>query len=286
MIFIQIGRYTPLERWLVKSRNLSDRLTRLQNGAAELTPEAKEVIDGNTIWTDLKADLELLSFGKCWYSEAMEKVSYYHVDHFRPKKQCIDSNGSATCGYWWLAYDWKNYRISGSVINTAKRDKFAVFRNRAQDPTASIEDELIYLLDPVDRNDVALLTFNNNGEAMPLNPDETAWNHKRAKYTIEVLDLNNSKLRRARKIKWKEISQTIDTIKACEKQYNDQPSIRLETQLQELKERTRELISPASELSCTYRACLRASREDWAIDILETQFNIEQLRQEYRESMR
>jgi len=229
--------------------------------------------------------LELLSFGKCWYSEAREKVSHYHVDHFRPKKQCIDSNGSIKCGYWWLTYDWKNYRISGSVINTAKRDKFAVYRNRAENPNTPIEDELIYLLDPLNRDDVALLTFNNNGEAMPLNPDEDAWDHKRAKYTIDVLDLNNSKLRRARKIKWKEISQAIETINACQRQYNEQPSVRLQTQLQELKKHTREMISPTSELSCSYRACLRASREDWAIDILQTHFNIEQLQQAYRENM-
>lgn len=120
---------------------------------------------------------------------------------------------------------------------------------------------------------------------MPLNPDEAAWDHKRAKYTIDVLDLNNKKLSRARKIKWKKISETIDAINACQRQYNEHPSVRLQTQLQELKERTRELISPTSELSCIYRACLRASREDWAIDILQTHFNIEQLQQEYRESM-
>ncbi len=285
MIFIYIGTYTPQERWLERSRALSERLAQLQTGAVELTPEAKALIDGNGIWAELKADLEILSFGKCWYSEAREKVSYYHVDHFRPKKQCMEANGSITCGYWWLAYDWKNYRVSGSVINTAKRDKFAVYRNRAKVPDAPIEDELIYLLDPLNRDDVCLLTFNNNGEAMPLNPDEAAWDYKRAKYTIEVLDLNNAKLRRARKIKWKEISQMIDAIKACQNQNNEHPSVKLQTQLQEFKERTRELISPTSELSSTYRACLRASREEWAIDILQTHFNIEQLQQEYRESM-
>jgi uncharacterized protein (TIGR02646 family) len=285
MIFIHIGTYTPLERWLERSRNLSERLARLQNGAAELTPEAKELIDGNGIWTELKAELEILSFGKCWYSEAREKVSHYHVDHFRPKKQCVEANGSITCGYWWLAYDWRNYRVSGSVINTSKHDKFDVLRNRAEGPDTPLEDELIYLLDPLKRDDVCLLTFNNNGEAMPLNPDEETWDYKRAKYTIDVLDLNNAKLRRARKIRWKKISETIDAINAHSKQNNKQPSINLQTKINELKDQARELISPMSELSSTYRACLKASREDWAIDILQTHFNIERLQQEYRESM-
>lgn len=285
MIFIHIDTYTPLDRWLKKSKTLSDQIVQLQNGATELTPGAKDIIDKREIWKELKEDLEVLSLGKCWYSEAREKVSHYHVDHFRPKKQCMEANGSITCGYWWLAYDWKNYRVSGSVINTAKRDKFAVYRNRAEGPDTPIEDELIYLLDPLNRDDVCLLTVSNNGEAMPLNPDEETWDYRRAKYTIDVLDLNNAKLRRARKIKWKQISQTIDAINARNKQNNKQPSTNLQTKINELKDQTRELISPMSELSSTYRACLRASREDWAINILQTQFNIEQLQQAYRETM-
>ncbi|MBW2120155.1 MAG: hypothetical protein JRH09_19850, partial [Deltaproteobacteria bacterium] len=64
------------------------------------------------------------------------------------------------------------------------------------------------------------------------------------------------------------------------------PSVRLQAELDQLKEQTRELISPMSELSSTYRACLRASREEWAIAVLETHFDIERLQQEYRESLR
>ena len=56
------------------------------------------------------------------------------------------------------------------MINTAKGNEFAVYRNKAEGPNAPIEDELIYLLDPLNRDDVSLLTFNDNGEAMPLNP--------------------------------------------------------------------------------------------------------------------
>jgi hypothetical protein len=57
---------SPLERWREKSKTLSKRLACLQNGAAELTQDAKTLIDCNAIWTELKAELELLSFGKCW----------------------------------------------------------------------------------------------------------------------------------------------------------------------------------------------------------------------------
>jgi len=285
MIFIHIGTYAPPAEWLERSRSLSERIARLQNGADELTDEARDILDGNPIWRELKEDLEYLSFGKCWYSEAREKVSYYHVDHFRPKKRSIDSDGSNNIGYWWLAYEWRNYRISGSVINTAKRDKFAVYRNRASNPIMPLEDELIYLLDPVNQDDVALLTFNENGEAMPLNPSEDEWEHKRAKYTIETLNLNDPKLVRARKIKWQDIVKTIRAIQELQRRNNENPSVHTQTKLSELKDQIRELISPVSELSSTYRACLRASREEWAISILQEPFDIERLQQEYRESL-
>ena len=285
MIYIHIGAYTPPAEWLEKAQELSKRLAQLQNGAAELTEDAKDILDTNTIWTEIKEDLEYLSFGKCWYSEAREKVSYYHVDHFRPKKRSIDSNGSKNNGYWWLAYEWKNYRISGSVINTSKRDHFAVLRNRAENPDMPIDDELIYLLDPTKQDDAFLLTFNENGEAMPLDPNEDAWDYKRAKYTIEVLNLNSPKLVRARKFKWKKLSQIINTINNMKAQYNSTPSVRLQVELDRLKEQTRKLISPNSELSSTYRACLRASREEWAIDVLQTHFDIVRLQQEYKESL-
>jgi len=285
MIFIHIGTYTPPERWLEKARNLTDRLYELQNGATELTNDAKALMDSNTIWTELKADLEILSFGKCWYSEASEKVSYYHVDHFRPKKRCINSNGSESIGYWWLTYDWKNYRISGSIINATKRDHFAVLRSRAENPATPINDELIYLLDPTKKDDVFLLTFNENGEAMPLNPNEDAWDHKRADYTIKVLNLNAPKLVRARKLRWQRLSHIINKIISKEEEYNYTPSVKLQTELDQLKANIRELISPMSELSSTYRACLRASGEKWAIAVLQTHYDIERLQQEYRESL-
>jgi len=179
----------------------------------------------------------------------------------------------------------ENYRISGSVINTAKSDHFAVLRNRAENPDTPIEDELIYLLDPINQDDVSLLTFNENGEAMPLNPNEEDWEHQRAKYTIETLDLNNSKLLRARKIIWQDIVKAIKSIEELQQENNRNPSASLQARLSELKAQTRQLISPITELSGTYRACLRASREDWAISILQEPFDIERLQQEYRESL-
>lgn len=60
----------------------------------------------SAMWRTLKPVLEAISDGKCWYREARDKVSYWEVDHYRPKKL-----------YPWLAFDWTNFRLSGAKPN-------------------------------------------------------------------------------------------------------------------------------------------------------------------------
>jgi hypothetical protein len=84
--------------------------------------ERKESIEAHAqIWRDLAEWLKGQSYGKCWYSEARETFSYWHVDHFRPKKKVKDLNGNEAQGYWWLAFDWHNYRLAGSRIGVGPR---------------------------------------------------------------------------------------------------------------------------------------------------------------------
>ena len=67
----------------------------------------------SVIWREFKPALERLSDGKCWYSEARDKVSYWEVDHYRPKKI-----------YPWLAFDWSNFCLCGGKPNRHKTDQF------------------------------------------------------------------------------------------------------------------------------------------------------------------
>lgn len=75
---------TRLKRWMVKAESLTQKLI------SETNPEKrKEIIESNSaVWRNkaLKKYLMNLSHGKCWYSEAREVYSHYHVDHFRPIK--------------------------------------------------------------------------------------------------------------------------------------------------------------------------------------------------------
>ena len=71
------------------------------------------IANRSAIWRQLRPILEGISNEKCWYSEARDKVSYWEVDHYRPKKL-----------YPWLAFDWKNFRLCGAKPNRKKTDEF------------------------------------------------------------------------------------------------------------------------------------------------------------------
>ncbi len=61
-----------------------------------------------------------LSGGKCWFSEVRELYSHYDVEHFRPKKEAKGLDGADRDGYWWLAFDYMNFRVCGYVGNRKK----------------------------------------------------------------------------------------------------------------------------------------------------------------------
>ena len=120
MRFINIENFSPDVEWLIKSNELTSALKK-----ATTIEEKNRIIDANeSKWGELKDSLLELSFNKCWYSEAKETYSHYHVDHFRPKKAARGIDKKDNGGYWWLAFDWTNYRVCGGVGNIIKRDKF------------------------------------------------------------------------------------------------------------------------------------------------------------------
>jgi uncharacterized protein (TIGR02646 family) len=149
------------------------------------------------IWRDLAPYLAKLNNNKCWYSESLNPGSNKDVDHFRPKgKVDEDSNHE---GYWWLAFNWLNYRYScqwcnqrrvNNITNGGKCDHFPVngtFRASQEGDDHKLED--IDLLDPVDPDDWKLLTFRPNGEPTPARSAGTK-EHKRAQTSINIYHLD------------------------------------------------------------------------------------------------
>jgi uncharacterized protein (TIGR02646 family) len=277
MIYIDTSKLAPTKGWLDKSQNLLDELISHRNDKTK----RDEIIDRASSqhhWKSLKEELKKLSYGKCWYSEAREIYSYYHIDHFRPKKRAIDDTSGVKVerdGYWWFTFDYKNFRISGGVGNTLKVDNFAVKTNCATCPEDDSDDEIIYFLDPTKKNDPKKLIINEDGEMKPSNTVAANWDHIRAKYTIEKLDLNFPDLKGERHVKWKKCNSLIQEIDILDMDYQSAPSAKKEERLENKLEEVRKLIAPCEELSATVRACLRASRRDWAIALLEESIDVE-----------
>ena len=154
---------------------------------------------------------------KCWYSEAKESVSAYHVDHFRPKGRVKDINGNFREGYWWLAFRWENYRISGQLLNVKKQDVFPLV---AGDPAKAFDEDSLQLeapvlLDPCVEDDASLVSFNEGGEATCADGIDDV-DKLRVEKTIEIIGLNScahGRLVENRADKWIECQLEILTYK-------------------------------------------------------------------------
>lgn len=121
MKYINITDKIPPKRWLDKATAKTTEMMRLQTATARA-----DFIDANkAIWAELKNWLLELSNDKCWYSEVKIIMSDYHVDHFRPKKiaKGIQDVVHHADGYWWLSFDWTNYRVASTYCNCKRKEK-------------------------------------------------------------------------------------------------------------------------------------------------------------------
>lgn len=261
MIHINREGYIPDEEWINKADTLTQQLINAPN-----TISRHHIIDNNeNIWRELKDFLLNISHQKCWYSEAKDAYNHLHVDHFRPKKVAIGIDKVDYGGYWWLAFNWKNYRVCGGAGNVRKRDKFAVRNNKTNFPNTETDDELIYFLDPCEEEDILKITFNEVGEVTPIT--SSGWDFEKASYTIESLNLNFKMLKEARKIIWIKCSTLITEAQTLMDQNNINPSARRSGQIKEKLKQLKELVHPSSAFSATAKACLTSAGLIWTLKI-------------------
>ena len=161
------------------------------------------------IWQALNERLAELGNRKCWYSETKNPGSDKEIDHFRPKAS-VDEDGTHE-GYWWLAFDWQNFRYSCQWCNQVrnegadgtrggKGDRFPLEDEgtRARGENEDYRNERPTLLDPVDPADWRLLTFRPDGYPTPSADDGTT-EYERARVSIEVYHLDSIEMVRGRK---------------------------------------------------------------------------------------
>ncbi|WP_411029343.1 hypothetical protein [Spongiimicrobium sp. 3-5] len=253
----------------------AETLNALLNG--KTAEQRRAIFKASPIWQDLLLVLKGLSNNKCWYSEAQEVMSDMDVDHFRPKNEAknIDSNGKSIIrdGYWWLAYDWRNYRLSSIYSNRFRKDKhteedksygkgsFFPLRDGCNAATclAELDDEVIYLLDPINPNDPDLLFFSEDGKAIPsVEEEDEPWNFSRAKISIDVYHLNHTPLIDARLVVWNLCQRKINQIKQI-----NQKQLRTagdNARIEIIKEELREMASKSSEFSAVALACIEKNK--------------------------
>ena len=139
--------------------------------------ERKQYMKKHNIWSDFKPILIRYYGEKCWYSECSLEGSFGDVDHFRPKGKSTDDKGNLILadGYWWLAYDYLNYRLSCEKSNRSfdaggKNDMFPL-KYGTIPATQGNKNDIPVLLDPCVDSDVALIDCNEAGEIVALSAD-------------------------------------------------------------------------------------------------------------------
>jgi uncharacterized protein (TIGR02646 family) len=269
MRYINLNDIELPDGWLEKAEKLTQEL----KGAIDA--EARKVIidsSKNEIWKDLFIPLQNLSNGKCWYSEANDVMSDRDIDHFRPKKEAKNVDSIPRVdedGYWYLCYDYENYRFSSQYSNQLRKDKFnpekktrgkgvyfPLFEASVVAKTKNqCEDEDIMLLDPCDEDDPTLLTFGSDGKAIPnasaiLDPKDEIRVHT----SIKLYHLDHKPLEETRERLWDFCQRMIDEIRAIVVNPED-ISIKGKNRTKYLKSEIRKLTERNQELSAVVIAC-------------------------------
>ncbi|WP_156467612.1 hypothetical protein [Methylobacterium sp. Leaf91] len=189
MRFVHYPLNAIAQAWLKKASEATIK------AAAKLTDvERKAYVSSRSdVWSTLKETLEHLSAGKCWYTEARDnKVSYWQVDHYRPKAL-----------YPWLAFSWDNLRLSGAKPNLRKSDDFPLGAGSPRGSDAEgIKGEQPLLLDPTRWGDPDLLTFKADGEPVCATPADP-FSKERVTTTVKLLGLDSEGLCAHRREKWR-----------------------------------------------------------------------------------
>jgi hypothetical protein len=251
-------RWTKVDwdAWSNESARLVGELAKL-NAAGKIN-ERNDLIDKHSgHWGELKPWLLALSGGKCWFTEAREIASHLDVEHFRPKKTARNQKGLERDGYWWLAFDYMNFRVAGTVPN---RKKGAWFPLRHGSKCSSFShrcegDEIPHFLDPTNAHDVTLLAFDEEGKAIPA-PGIARWEMVRVRRTVERLKLTEHQaLAEERRKTWQRVTKLINKyLKALSE---SRTSVAAQERVRATAREIVCLTKPDAELSAVAKCCVR-----------------------------
>lgn len=212
------------------------RKKHLEEIEALTAKDKKGYITKNPDWNILQK-IMIEEYGlNCWYSEAPVGNGIFEIDHFRPKNRARQNEGEKSKGkksdinkengYWWLAYDLDNFRLSGAMSNKRRRDKLRensdvegkgdlfpldLENGKVAGDKCSAFCEVPLLLDPMIPSDVGLLTFDEGGNVLPNPLIQNDFDRIRAEISIKLLHLDSDQLEIPRQQVWTACSEAIES---------------------------------------------------------------------------
>ncbi|BCL81703.1 hypothetical protein ccbrp13_41680 [Ktedonobacteria bacterium brp13] len=202
----------PPKAWLERVCKVEEELRKVAEGESRSAIFKKY----SKLWSELKEDYRQLSHGKCWYCEVCTDGMRGDMDHHRPKGGVTEN--PAHPGYWWLAFEWRNFRFSCERCNSllkdpatrvvgGKQNHFPLVNNdesrRVLDICSyeDLFDEDPLLLDPTNPGDPQLLTFQPDGRPGAAIDEATApIDHQRVSASIRIYNFGHEVANRKRRI--------------------------------------------------------------------------------------
>lgn len=179
--------------------------------AAQTQEERKKILKkvaSSNVWRQFYDLLPEKLKKKCWYCEAEDIRADMPVDHFRPKNKVEEDKKHN--GYWWLAFDWQNYRCACTFCNSrrvfdetegGKACRFPLEnpdeRAIAPEDQDKLRKERPSFLDPFNSQDEKLLWFDNDGLPEP-RPLATIEQKTKVENSIEIFHLHEARIVRER----------------------------------------------------------------------------------------
>lgn len=179
MIYINPNQIIIPQDWKERVKELTQELLQKSKSQRNKFIDSKrtETWGHPEILTALKGPVG----NKCWYTEVDLTGSDPNIDHFRPKGKITEidvdnlvKTKKVSDGYWWLAFDSDNFRLSSmhanqrrvdEKTNGGKWDFFPVDGPRAIAGTQiGLINESILPFDPCSPTDVALMWFEPDGK--------------------------------------------------------------------------------------------------------------------------
>jgi hypothetical protein len=235
MIHINSVQIHFSREWEERARQLTLELM------AKAPDERAAFIEAKRVQTwgdhDLLESLRSVVGNKCWYSEVSLSGADPNIDHFRPKGRVVEvdndtfeKTGNISDGYWWLAFEPKNYRLSCMHSNQRRVDEqtaggkwdfFPVVGLRAPEGTEwDLIGENVLPFDPCSAIDMALMWFDPDGKPGLRRQKPSAEEVRRLKVTTWLFHLDKKETAQERSAYVEGIRKDLKTANIAYKLWN------------------------------------------------------------------